>query len=175
MGKNYLGGQFMKKKLFFAGMLALALVFGLILAGCPTDSDDDDGGNNSGGGGGGNGTGTITITGLKAGLNGATIAHNLVSGTHSEFNAFTLRAGTLSGATFDDSGSSTITSGSVTIPVRGTNSTSASYEFKNGVYTVSLTIDATDNAFDGQYTVAVTFNGANGTGTGSLANGLGLN
>jgi hypothetical protein len=52
MGKNYLGGQFMKKKLFFAGMLAL--VFGLILTGCPTDSDDDDGGNNSGGGGGGN-------------------------------------------------------------------------------------------------------------------------
>jgi hypothetical protein len=39
----------MKKKLFFTGMLALALTFGLILTGCG-DKDDDDGG--SGGGGG---------------------------------------------------------------------------------------------------------------------------
>jgi hypothetical protein len=35
----------MKNKLIFAGMLALVLVFGLIICGCPTDSDDGGGGN----------------------------------------------------------------------------------------------------------------------------------
>jgi hypothetical protein len=33
----------MKNRWFFAGMLALALVFGLIITGCPTDSDDGGG------------------------------------------------------------------------------------------------------------------------------------
>jgi hypothetical protein len=42
----------MKKKLFFTGMLAMALTFGLILTGCPTDADDDGGGGGGGGGGG---------------------------------------------------------------------------------------------------------------------------
>jgi hypothetical protein len=31
----------MKNKLFLAGMLAMALAFGLIMTGCPTDTDDD--------------------------------------------------------------------------------------------------------------------------------------
>jgi hypothetical protein len=37
----------MKNKLFLAGMLAMALAFGLIMTGCPTDTDDDDGGGGS--------------------------------------------------------------------------------------------------------------------------------
>ncbi|MDR2193793.1 MAG: hypothetical protein LBP19_04920 [Treponema sp.] len=49
----------MKKKLFFTGMLAVALTFGLILTGCGDKDDDDDGG--------GGKSVTITITGLTAG------------------------------------------------------------------------------------------------------------
>jgi hypothetical protein len=37
----------MKNKLFLAGMLAMALTFGLVLTGCPTDADDDGGGGGS--------------------------------------------------------------------------------------------------------------------------------
>jgi hypothetical protein len=38
----------MKNKLFLTGMLAMALTFGLVLTGCPTDADDDGGGNTPG-------------------------------------------------------------------------------------------------------------------------------
>jgi hypothetical protein len=44
-----------KSKWFLTGIAALLLLFGLILAGCPTDSDD--------GGGGSGGTPSITIKG----------------------------------------------------------------------------------------------------------------
>jgi hypothetical protein len=48
---------FMKKSTWFlTGVLAIALVFGLLLTGCPTGNDDSDGG---GGGGGGSLTWTV--------------------------------------------------------------------------------------------------------------------
>jgi hypothetical protein len=53
-----------KNSIFMTGMLALLLAFGLVLAGCPTDSDDD------GGGSGGNkvtilNSTSVNITGIK--------------------------------------------------------------------------------------------------------------
>ncbi|MDR2433270.1 MAG: hypothetical protein LBD47_01710 [Treponema sp.] len=38
----------MKKKLFLMGMLSMALVFGFVLTGCPTDGDDNGGGGDGG-------------------------------------------------------------------------------------------------------------------------------
>ncbi|MHB9292715.1 hypothetical protein Holit_01818 [Hollandina sp. SP2] len=40
----------MKKKLFLTGILSMALIFGLVLLGCPTNDDDGGGNSNSGGG-----------------------------------------------------------------------------------------------------------------------------
>jgi hypothetical protein len=67
-----------KNSIFMTGMLALLLAFGLVLAGCPTDSDDDGGGGGGGGGGNidsklvgkwsrGEGTSNITIEITSAG------------------------------------------------------------------------------------------------------------
>jgi hypothetical protein len=55
----------MKNKLFLAGMLAMALTFGLVLAGCPTDG--------GGGGGGGGGNDTYTVTYAGNGSTGGTV------------------------------------------------------------------------------------------------------
>ncbi|MDR0718513.1 MAG: hypothetical protein LBF78_02670 [Treponema sp.] len=54
----------MAKKRFFMGTLAVALAFGLALAGCPTEGEEN-GGNNSGPPGLPT-AGKLTITGLEA-------------------------------------------------------------------------------------------------------------
>jgi hypothetical protein len=68
-----------EKQTVFAGMAAMALTFGLILTGCPTDADDDDGGNGNGNGGGNGGGDSFVWTacleeplfsGLTTSLNG---------------------------------------------------------------------------------------------------------
>jgi hypothetical protein len=160
----------MKNKRFFGMIVCMALAIGLVLTGCPTE----DSGSSGGGGGNANGMGSITITGMKAGLNTANIVHSTVSGTHKDFANFSIEGGTMSGATFDKTGSDTISGGSVTIPVRGKNASQGSFEFKDGTYTVLLTVSgATANPADNkQYTVDVTFSGAKGTGTATATNGL---
>jgi hypothetical protein len=109
--------------------------------------------------------GSITITGIKAGLNGVTIVHNTVSGTHKVLNDYKFQGGELSGTVFDGSGTATITSGSVTIPVRGIKGGS-SYEFTDGDYSLSLTVNATV-----YNNLTVRFSGSKGTAvaTGGLA------
>jgi hypothetical protein len=157
-------------KTFFTGILALTLVFTLFFSACK--SDDDDGGS---GGGGSPGTGTITISGIKAGfLDGGKILHSTVSGVHDQLNDFRLVGGVLSGASFDSSGSTTINSNTITIPVRGQKGGS-SYEFTDGSYTVILTVNGVtgDATLNGNYTLKVNFSGSSGTGTANTSNGLG--
>ena len=162
----------MRKKVFLTGIISLALIFALVFSACKSD-DDNNSGNQSGGG---TGVGSITITGIKAGLNSARIVHSTVSGTHNDFQAsYSLAGGVVSNGVFDSSGSSTIGNGTVNIPVRGTFSNTATYEFKDGIYTVTLTVSsATDQTLDGQYTISVTFNGSNGTATANSSNRLGV-
>jgi hypothetical protein len=161
----------MRKKVFLTGMFSLLLAFVMLVSACKSDDDDSSSSNNNSG----TGIGSITISGIKAGLNGATILHNSVTGTHQTLQAYTLAGGEMSGATFDNSGSTTISGGSVTIPVRGVNN-NASYEFTNGGYTVNLRVSgATSAADDGPYTLTVNFSGSNGTGTANNSNGLGMN
>jgi hypothetical protein len=160
----------MKKGKFLMGILGILLVFGLVLAGC---------GDGAGGGGGDStttatGVGSITITGIKAGLNDAKIVHNTVSGTHDTLGDFKFEGGELSGAVLDRSGSSTISGGKVTIPVRGIKGGS-SYEFTDGKYTFKLTVSgATTVADNKEYNLEVNFSGSTGTATANATNGLGL-
>jgi hypothetical protein len=159
-----------KSALFLTGISGILLVFGLVLAGCPTDA--------GGGGGGGNdtptGVGSITITGIKAGLNDAKIVHNTVSGTHDTLGDFKVEGGQLSGAVLDRSGSSTVSGGNVTIPVRGIKGGS-SYEFTDGKYSLKLTVSGATTAADNkEYTLDVTFSGSTGTAVANATNGLGL-
>jgi hypothetical protein len=162
-------GAFMKKrKVVFTVILSILLVLGLGLTGCQTDDD-------SGGDDAVPGVGSITITGIKAGLDDAKIVYNTVGGTHQTLNDFTIMGGVLSGTTFDRTGNATIGSGRVTIPVRGVKG-GASYEFTNGVYNVQLTVSGATTAGDNrQYNLTVNFSGSTGTATANATNGLGIN
>lgn len=155
----------MRKKVFLTGMFSLLLAFVMLVSACKSDDDDS---SNSG-----TGMGTITITGMKAGLENAKIVHNTVIGSHQTLTSYTIAGGQMSNGAFDNSGSTTISNGSVTIPVRGVNN-NASYEFTNGVYSVQLTVsDANATADNRQYNLSVTFSGSSGTATANTGNGLG--
>jgi hypothetical protein len=163
-------GAFMKKqKVVFTVILSILLVLGLGFTGCQTDDD-------SGGDDAVPGIGSITITGIKAGLEGAKIVYSTVAGTHQTLQDFTVVGGVLSGTTFDRTGSATISGGRVTIPVRGVKG-GASYEFTNGVYNVQLTVSGADVAADNRVynNLSVTFSGSAGTLTATATNGLGIN
>jgi hypothetical protein len=156
-----------KRKFVFTVILGILLIVGLGLAGCQTEDD-------SGGDSGAPGVGSITITGIKAGLNDTRIVYNTVNGEHQVLGDYTIMGGTLIGTTFDRTGNATINNGQVTIPIRGVKGGS-SYEFTNGVYDVQVTVSGSTVAADNRvYNLTVTFNGATGTGTASLANGLGV-
>jgi hypothetical protein len=158
-----------KRKVVFTVTLGILLVLGLALAGCQTEDDS------GGGDAGGEGAGSITITGIKDGLNDATIAYNSVDGTHQTLNDYKVKGGVVSGTGFDTTGRVTIKGGQVTIPVRGIKGGSA-YEFTNGVYNVQLTVSgSTDAADNKQYNITVNFSGSTGTCTATAANGLGAN
>lgn len=160
----------MRKKVFLAGIISLGLIFALVFSACKSDDDSSGGNSDTNNAGSSNGIGSITITGLKAGLNGARIAHNTVTGSHQTLG-YTLVGGVWSGVVLDTSGFSTIQNGSVTISVQGSAGTT--YGFTNGRYNVNFTIsNATDTADDGNIqNFAITFNGSSGTGqaTGNLA------
>lgn len=151
-------------------IVCAALAIGLVLTGCPTEDDDS-----GGGGGNADGMGSITITGIKSGLNGAKIVHSTVSGAHQTLNAFTIAGGQMSGSSLDNTGSATISSGSVTIPVRGIEG-GTSYRFTDGIYVVQLTIsNADDPADDRQYNLTANFSGGKSTVAANTSNGLGIN
>jgi hypothetical protein len=156
----------MKKGLFLTGIIGIALIFALAFMGCKNDAGGSDDG-----GGGGDGVGSITITGIKAALSGAEIAHNTVSGEHELDDDFTFNGGKWTGEKLDNGGRSTIDDGTVTIPVRGKGK--ESYGFKNGVYEVTLRVNGAKDAADNkEYVFNVTFQGSEGKPKGSNLGGL---
>jgi hypothetical protein len=125
-----------RNKLFLAGMLGMVLAFGLVLAGCSTDSD--------GGGGGANGiltvnncpsSGTVMIfdSGAPAtiaefiGIMNGAIAY----GTANNSTSYTLMSS--GGSSFTQSGSFL-----VILSVGGTNYFKANVSFSNGAATVDF-------------------------------------
>jgi hypothetical protein len=146
-------------KTFLTGVLAFALVFGMILAGC-----DNGTGGGGGGGGGESGIGTLTISGFKNQFNDKTVTASDVKGTHTQLNSYTFQGGVkAAGGAIDGSETLTIKSNKLIVPVIGKKG-GDEFAFSEGTYTLqALTIDNVTE------TLSATFD-ANGNGTASVAN-----